>query len=104
MRVTRYFLAVILFMVLSTDAFAQDPSTEDALAAFCKKWTVVEYCKNVEVSDIRVGKQLEIMGMKYWPVKAKGTYRNKAGGKKAGEVEELEWKLFEDGFGGYEAS
>lgn len=62
MKVTRYFLPVmILLAVLSTEAFAQDPSPKDALDAFCgKEW---QRCQGVEVSDVRVGKQLQAMGM-----------------------------------------
>lgn len=97
--ITRYFLPVIVLTVLSTEAFGQDPSAEDAIAAYCKDNEQV--CADVELSDVRVGKQLQIMGMKYWPVRAKETYRKKKWGREAGAVEEVEWKLFEDGFGGY---
>ena len=99
MRVTIYFLPVILLTVLSIDAFAQDPSPENALAVF-SAW---EGC-DVELSDVRVGKQLQARGTKYWPVKAKAIFRRKcdSGRAKAGEVREIQWGVTEDGFGGYD--
>jgi hypothetical protein len=101
MKLTRYLLPVILLTVLSTEAFAQDPSAKDAFAAFCKRKAEV-YCQNIELSDVRVGKQLQNQLGKYWPVRAKEMYRKKMWGREAGTVEEVEWEVYKDGFGGYE--
>lgn len=79
MKLTRYLLPVILLTVLSTEAFAQDPSAKDAFAAFCKRKAEV-YCQDIELSDVRVGKQLQNQLGKYWPVRAKEMYRKKKSG------------------------
>lgn len=109
MKATRYFLPVILLTVLSADVFAQDPSAVDAMTAIRSYWKGDYDVYFTEISDIRVGKQLEVMGQKYWPVRLKAKYRKKYDGEgsvlpraNAGAVVEIEWNLVEDGFGGYE--
>lgn len=107
MRVTRYFLTVILLTGVSADAFAQGPSAENAMAA------IRAYCydacdKIAELSDVRVGKKLQDKRGDYWPVRTKATYRTRPSGTVLpnnfgpGDVIDIEWKLREDGFGGYE--
>jgi len=102
MRVTRYFLPVILLTVLSIDAYAQEPSPGEALADTCPSGWVrttneVSRCGTEEfnLSDVRVGKQLQAGGTNYWPVKAK------ARSLTDGTVREVTWRVTEDGFGGY---
>jgi hypothetical protein len=112
MRATRYFLPAVLLTVLNTEVFAQDPSGEDAMAAI-RAYCGDGWCEKIaELSDVRVGKQLQIMGKKYWPVRTKATYHITTISTdigwlpkmNAGDVIDIEWNIYEDGFGGYKTS